>query len=256
MAKKKSTRQYYTVDERIRRVWDAENIKDLMARRSFYIANEQRREELNKLWVTEPKHRKSASFGSNWGYYVGMEDISNYYVVQHDQKMKAALAAYCEKHPEVANNEFNQGYGCYFCHPMSTPLVVISGDGETAKGMWYSIGNECIASGEDEADCRWYNERVAADFVKEDGEWKIWHLVVANDLCVKTGENVDEMPSRREPDTYLPEVEFKAGKPTVEMLTHNSIMNWSDGYPPEPYDYFRFDEEESYGPLGHPNYEG
>lgn len=255
MAKKKSTRQYYTPDERIRRVWDAENIKDLMAKRSFYIANDKRREELNKLWVRKPKNRKTASMGSNWGYYVGMDDISNYYVVHHDQRRKEQLAAYCANHPHVENNEFNQGYGCYICRPISTPLVVISGDGETAKGLWYSIGSESIAAGGEEADCRWYNERLAVDFIREDGEWKIWHLVIANDLCCHVGENVDELPSRRPPNSFLPEIEFKSGKPTIEMLTHNSILNWADGYPADPTPYFHFEDEISYGPEGHPNYE-
>ena len=31
------------------------------------------REELDTLWVTEPERKKTASYGSNWGYYVGME---------------------------------------------------------------------------------------------------------------------------------------------------------------------------------------
>ena len=188
MAKKKEFKQYYTVDERIRRVWDIEEIKDLMCRRSFYYANNDRRGELNNCWVAEPKHRKSASFGSNWGYYVGMDEISNWYVVQHDEKMKAALKAINAEKPEIAYTEANQGRGCYFYQPMSTPMVVLSGDGETAKGMWYSIGNDSVYSGGEEAECRWKNGRVAADFVKENGEWKIWHLHMYTDFMCQFGD--------------------------------------------------------------------
>ncbi len=256
MAKKRTKKnvQVYTVDERIRRVWDAENIKDLMARRSFYLANDQRREELNALWVAKPEHRESASFGSNWGYYVGMDAISNYYVVRHDYERKAQLAGYCAAHPEVENRLENQGYGCYVCRPMSTPLVVISGDGETAKGIWYSIGVDCAASGEGEAECRWFNDKVAADFVKEDGEWKIWHLVVSNDLSVRAGENADDLPTIIPVEDNPAAIEF--GTPDIPMLTHDGSLNWSDDYPFLPQEYFRFSDEVSYGPEGHPDYEG
>lgn len=256
MKKKKNTaKQYYTVDERIRRVWAAEEIKNLMSRRSFLVTNDMRREELNKLWVREPKHRKTASLGSNWGYYVGMDDISNFYVVKFDEDRKEQLRMYCETHPEVENCFENQGIGCYNCHPLSTPLVVISGDGETAKGIWYSIGHDCFSDGQERANCRWSVNKYAADFVLEDGEWKIWHLIISNDMNLAVGANADDLPTKPAPGTFIPENDFLAGDPTIKMLTHNSAINWSDRYPPEPEDYFHFSDEVSYGPEGHPNYE-
>ena len=253
MAKKKEVKQTYTVDERIRRVWDIEEIKDLMCRRAFYYANNDRRGELVNCWVGEPKHLKTASFGSNWGYYVGMDEISSWYVVQHDQQMKDALKAIHAKHPEIEETLANQGWGCHYFSPMSTPMVILSGDGETAKGMWYCIGNESVWSGEDEADCWWMNGRVAADFVKEDGQWKIWHLVISNDLAVRAGENADDLPTKPEPGTYKPELDF--GEPTIKMVTHNMAMNWSDNYPQLPNPYYRYDAEEGYGPMGHPDFD-
>lgn len=253
MAKKKIKRQVYTVDERMRRVWDVEIIKDLMARRAFYMANDMRREELNDLWVAEPENRKTASFGSNWGWYVGMDEISHYYVVRHDIERKAQLAAYCAAHPEVENTEANQGYGCYVCRPVSTPLVVISGDGETAKGMWYSIGCDCAAAGAGEAECRWFNDKIAADFIKEDGAWKIWKIVVSNDLSVRAGESADDLPTVIPVEQNPAAIEF--GEPTISMLTHNNALNWSDDYPFLPKEYFRYKEELGYGPEGHPKYE-
>lgn len=254
MARKKTVKQFYTVDERIRRVWDIETIKDIMSKRSFYIASDMRREELNKLWVTKRENQETASFGSNWGYYVGMDEISAFYVVKHGEERNAQLKGYCAAHPEVEYCMENLGYGSMICRPMSTPMVILSGDGETAKGLWYSIGQESIASGAGEATCRWYNDKVAADFIKENGQWKIWHIVVSNDLSVLAGENVSDMPTKPAPGTYVPELEF--GEPTIKMLTHNGAMNWSDNYPFIPDLYFCFIDEISYGPEGHPEYEG
>lgn len=252
---RKTTKQYYTDDERILRVWDIEDIKDLMARRSFYVANDMHREELNDLWVTTPKYRRTASLGSNWGYYVGMDEISNYYVVKHVAERQKLLDTYCAAHPEVENRRENLGYGCMSFHPACTPLVVLSGDGYTARGNWYVIGQDSTWRPDGPASCHWFNDRLAADFVKENGRWKIWHLVIANDIQIEAGEDLNNMPTRLLPGSNPAENEFMAGDPTIKMLTHNVIMNWSDGYPPIPGPYFHFEDETGYGPHGHPEYE-
>ena len=77
----------FTVEETMRRVWDVEEIKKLMGRRVYYIANEWRARELDELWVREPEHQKTASFGRNTGYYVGMDAIRAYYVDSHNAAM-------------------------------------------------------------------------------------------------------------------------------------------------------------------------
>ena len=254
-AKKKADRPYYTAAERMERVWDIEEIKDLMARRGYYLGNDMRREELDDLWLLEEAHRKTASFGSNLGYYVGMEEISYYYVVRHAARRQEQLDAYVAKHPEVENCRENLGMGCMPWYPVSTPMVVLADDGKTAKGMWYVIGQESVSTGEKQADCMWYTGRVAADFVKENGVWKIWHIVDSNDLCLEVGRNAEELPSKPVPGTWPAENEFKAGKPTISMLTHNSALNWSDNYPFLPEPYASFHDGVSYGPEGHPDYE-
>lgn len=41
-------------------------------------------------------YRRTASLANNFGYYVGMDEISNYYVVQHTQRRYEQLAAYAD----------------------------------------------------------------------------------------------------------------------------------------------------------------
>jgi hypothetical protein len=50
-------------------------------------------------------------------------------------------------------------------HPMTTPIIEVARDGKTAKGLWlmFSYYGDNWAAGQ-----------FAMDFIKENGEWKIW----------------------------------------------------------------------------------
>lgn len=230
----------YTDLEMIQRVWDVEEVKKLAAKRCYYIANDWRARELDELWVQEPEAQKTASFGRNWGYYVGMDAIRKYYVTRHNEKLDALPGE-------------NHGDGCLFHHPVSTGLVREAYDGKTARGLWYCISQETIPVSGTEADARWYMEKLAIDFLKENGKWKIWHVVVATDLQSEAGANYMEQ------DVDLPDAENAAfvefGTPNLPMRTHNERYNWLDNYPAPPVPYGTFDAENSYGPKGHPDYE-
>ena len=224
MAKKKNVIR--SNEERIVRVWDVEQVKDLMSRRSIYEATGRRQEELDELWVQVPENRKTASFGRNWGYYVGMDEIKKYYVDDYAAREADALSA----------------------------MVYVAGDGKTAQGTWYSIGADCYPEADGTADCSWNCQKICADFIKEPGGWKIWHVVFSQDFTVKTGHDTSELQSIYIRGTGRDEIDF--GDPTIPMLAHDPSYTWCDNYPPlnDPYDTFT--DEISYGPEGHPDYEG
>ena len=229
----------YTDLELIQRVWDVEEVKKLCAKRCYYLANDWREKELDELWVIGEAAKKTASFGRNWGYYVGMDAIRDYYVNRHNQQIDALPGK-------------NHGDGCLFHHPASTGLVYEAYDGQTARGLWYCISQETVPTSDTEADARWYLEKLAIDFLKEDGQWKIWHVVIATDLSSEAGADYMQQPVDL-PDGENPAfVEF--GTPTLPMRTHNERYNWLDNYPAPPVPYKTFDEDNSYGPEGHPDY--
>lgn len=246
------SKQVYTEDEQMRRVWDCECIKDLMSRRFMYYDNDMRREEINDLWVRKPEHMATASFGRDWGYYVGMDNVIEYYVIDHDSRRREQLNAACKLVPELENDSKNIGFGCMLAHNASTPFVCLAGDGKTAKGMWYSIGQESSLQHDDKTLALWSNNKIAADFVREDGEWKIWHLVISTDIFLDAGEAYSGKP------IYYPEgtnpIQCEFGTPTLPMLTHNEVFLWSDDYPPLPQPYYTYSPYIGYGPEGHPNY--
>jgi len=71
--------------------------------------------------------------------------------------------------------------GNFFMRTLTTPIIEIAGDGKTAKGLWYSIGQSVRGSidesGKISVGTGWMWEKYGVDFVKENGKWKIWHLI-------------------------------------------------------------------------------
>ncbi len=213
----------YTDDELIRRVWDVEEIKKLVYKRGVYIANDWRERELDELWVREPEHRKTASFGKNTGWYVGMDAIRAWYVKKH-----------------------GDGYMAF--HPASTGLVELAGDGRTAKGLFYSIAQETESNGDGTATALWMPEKIGFDFIKEGDEWKIWHFIAAVDLVAEAGSDYSGQDPYPHYETDPVMVEF--GTPTVPCLNHDGTFNWWDDYPSMPQPYAAWSDDISYGPEG------
>ena len=234
----------FTDEEQILRIWDVEDVKSLMNKRVFLQTADLREEELRTMWVQEPEHQKTASYGSNWGYYVGMDEIRKYYVDAH----AAAL-----EEQKKANGAAEVNTGNMYAHPLTTGLVELAEDGETAKGLWYSIGNEAMAQADGTARVQWMLGKVAADFIREEDGWKIWHLVISTDVDCQAGHDYGEYPVYEDwsADSTNP-VRREFGRPTVEMLTHDVTFNWWDNYPPmPPKNYKTFTDDISYGPEGY-----
>ena len=163
-------KQFFTDDELVERLWDYENVKQLMAKHFYCYAGDLRRQELNDLWVKLPQNRRFASLGVNTGFYTGMEDISNYYVVQLNQLRYEQLKPFCEADPELSCDKFNLGRGILNNNAAYSPLLYIAEDGKTARYMCYVQGVRAVGSPDGSADCRFMFGLVYADLLKEKGE--------------------------------------------------------------------------------------
>ncbi|MGC3982415.1 MAG: nuclear transport factor 2 family protein [Steroidobacteraceae bacterium] len=65
--------------------------------------------------------------------------------------------------------------GRMFVHSMLTPVIEIAADGKTAQGVWDSWG-PLVTDGDALGDWLWV--KYGVDFIKENDQWKIWHLQV------------------------------------------------------------------------------
>jgi hypothetical protein len=99
---------------------------------------------------------------TDWGYYKGWDSISKLFT------------GFMSDIEEVA------GAGLMIEHQFNTPLVEVAGDGKTAKGVWMTFGHETSqhpAKKADRTTAGWSSGKFACDFIKENGQWKIWHCI-------------------------------------------------------------------------------
>jgi hypothetical protein len=93
-----------------------------------------------------------------WGRFEGIEAI---------RKLFTSMEAYL---PGEHGKE-----GLMFWHDLATPIIEVAGDCKTAKATWRSPGHETRPR-DGKLTALWCWGTYAIDFVKEDGEWKIWHF--------------------------------------------------------------------------------
>lgn len=152
---------------------DREQIENLMGRYQYLHAAHMDRQILDELWSKDPDiHVEEGPYGV---YLYDRNGIADFYTQRYHMNKPAQP-------------------GQLTLTSISTPVIEVAGDGKTAKGVWISFGTEssCYpdgtpsgipsvdASEPDEYGNRvlahWVWQKVAADFIREEGEWKIWHL--------------------------------------------------------------------------------
>ena len=132
--------------------------------------------------------------------------------------------------------------GMMAIHPVVSPIIVVAGDGKTAKGVWISPGLE-TGPYEGKMLACWAWLKYGADFVKEDGKWKFWHLTVFGMFMTPYDKPWTEEASP-EGEMELPD-ELKPDKKTTYWTNYKTADKQElIPVPPEPYE--TWDESTSY----------
>jgi hypothetical protein len=162
------------------KAYAALQVQNLMSKHCYYHAAGMHLEELEDIWVDENgPNAATAKFSSpNW-IMVGISGIKKYYGHVNQENKEKELEAISKVYPEVKNIKENIGAGHeYAMHTTTTPIIEIAGDGKTAKGIWYSpgVGLSARINGTNvNYGGTFFWEKYGADFIKENGEWKMWH---------------------------------------------------------------------------------
>ena len=154
--------------ERVRARGEIENVFN----RYQHLHNAFRDTEIiEKLWVKEGTPGVSAQY-TNTGIYNTWDSVMEYH----------------RNRPTPT--------GKLLQHVSTTPVIEVAKDGMTAKGVWSVAGVESglsdpeVAKGAPEAFfedelvngkkvwAHWIQVRYYLDFLKQDGEWRIWHIRV------------------------------------------------------------------------------
>jgi hypothetical protein len=239
-----------TLEQKVQKALDVLEIQNVMSRHAYFHQVGYHLQELKEIWVRENgEYGSTASFGQNLGYWVGMKHITRTYGELNEQNRKKNLEAVSKKYPEVKNIKENEGVGTLIIHTLTTPIIEVAGDGKTAKGMWYSPGalTEIRPGG---TMVMWMWEKYGADFAKEDGKWKLWHIHMYTDFATPPGKSWADPSVNHNPfatgDTVEKPPEMKAD---IEKVTYNT---WSPTTVPTmvpmPEPYETFSETFSYGP--------
>lgn len=265
--------QRYTDDELVVRLWDKEEIKDLMSRRCYYKQNDWRQRELKELWVTDKLNQESASLSNNLGYFVGMADITKYYVDGIREKRQAQLELVKKTRPDA-----QYGNSVMNAHTYHTVMVELSGDGKYARYLAYDHGHQTDPQADGTAKGYWTSGHLLADLVKEDGVWKIWHIKSMHDLSIPAApvpgmagpgfggpppeddggqpqEPPEDMGPPKMPDLGPDPYEDDYGTPSVAK-PYVVKWAWNDLPKQMPNTYTPHETYEpgiSYGPDGHPD---
>lgn len=226
---------------------DQRDLKNLMGKVCYTILLKQEDKMVERFWA----NRDDICLGVNRGYYVGRMAVAGYYdaVYRHTVACTEFLKKAFPERMEKLTPEEQFGAGSMDVKPMDTAVVEIAGDGETAKGIWYSRGtyNDITPQG---PVAFWDYAVFACDFVRENGTWKILNMRRLSDIVVPGGKN---WGVNYEPYPDLPEFAgakaFEAPEPTVKMTLHEAYYPGRPFMPlPEPpVPYETFAETFSYG---------
>jgi hypothetical protein len=163
--------------ERALAMWEVQNV---MSKHAYYHAAGMHLEELANIWVDEKgPNADTATFASPAWIMHGIIGVKKFYGQGNQDNKVKELEQVSKLYPEIKNSPENLGAGHeYAMHTNTTAIIEIAGDGKTAKGIWYSPGmglSSRINGTNVSYGGTFFWEKYGADFMKENGVWKIWH---------------------------------------------------------------------------------
>lgn len=161
-----------TAEQKLSRWEDTREIKNLVGRMSTDYVLKEERNMLSRYWSA----REDICLGVNQGWFAGRAAVADYYAGE-EARIAAESAMIQAAFPKELGDKTAEevhGVGMMDYKPVDTGVIEVARDGQTAKGLWMIRGSYSkITTGGPTAYWEW--SWLAIDFVREAGEWKIWH---------------------------------------------------------------------------------
>lgn len=241
-----------TDNERASAAWDAYLCQNLMARFVYYQELGMEEDVFDTLW----SQRNDISLGENEGFMVGRSSVRAYWIDNRREMRQADLALLCASDASLPGTAL--GAGSMERFNLMSPLIEVARDGKTAKGMWYCPGADTQSEADGQMHLCWHYVRYVADFIKEEDDWKLWHLFRGSEFRFEMGHAyIPATGMKPLPDaTVYSQNPATAGMPLGRELKQKYDLpihlysidyGWSQ-YPVVPVPYEHFEETFSYGP--------
>lgn len=195
--------------------------------------------------------RDDITLGFNNGYYVGREAVKGYFQAVCDataKKSKCLQKIFPEQLGKLSEEEL-YGVGPFKAEPLTSPYVQIAEDGQTAKAIWMVEGSITDIT-EKGPVTNWSWGYYAADFIKENGQMRLWHVLRVEDVHCPNGVNWG-MPENNFPElpefAELKDIQLPAPNHPAAVYETFSADRCSAKTPRIPEPYTTFAETFSYG---------
>lgn len=227
---------------------DRRDVKNQLGKFVHYLLLKKEADIVKDLWSS----REDICYGVNEGWYKGREAVEGFFgwAPGYTAKVADCLKARFPEKFEGKTDEEIFGVGLMELKSVSNYIIEVAEDGESAKAMC------CIFGFNTTVDTRgpvsyWILGTLCADFVYEDGLWKILNMLYLEDINRPAGSDwgVPETPIY--PD--LPEFEAlrgeKAPAPNVPCVLKERYSGTRGKVktPDIPVPYTTFAETFSYG---------
>lgn len=195
-------------------------IYNTISAQMYYLQVQQHRELVEHCW----SDRDDVSFGPA----KGREAVLDFLIRQSDARKREKLEL-AHKYHGVEMTEDNFGVGDLESRLAANPYIVIAADRKTAQGVWFSPAVKAEIGEDGELHGTYLQERIGVDFIRENGQWRIWHYNVYPDFTTELpNETFDD--SRYEGRTFDEE-----GAPNEDHTNKRPEGPKEDGNRPMPY---------------------
>lgn len=232
----------FNTEELVGRFEDRRDVKNLAGKYVMSLLLKKEPTILADLW----SQREDISLGVNGGYYAGRAALEAYYAsVDTATKKKAQVLkkVFPEDLGEYTDEKL-YGRGPMEIRSLDNAIIEVADDGETAKGFFYVFGLVTDISTRG-AISNWVLGSICFDFIRENEQWKIWHVLYLEDVDTPAGKKWGDLKAVEQ----FPEMPEFADMKGTTLAEPNVPMELRQLYTgarpftrlpkvPEPYDTF------------------
>lgn len=236
------------MEDLLNRFEDRREIKNLIGKYVNAVSIRKDAQLWDLFWA---KEQPDVSLGFNDGFYYKKEAIVSFYNARQKKIMQSSkiMQSIFPKELGSLSDKELYGVGVFEQKPVQNAYIVVAGDRKTAKGLWAING--CFADITTAGPtASWIWAYLAADFIMEKDEWRIWHMQYLEDINSRCGVN---WVKENEPLPDLPEFASLSACKIPEKTVKQTLWTpWAPkrsfaGTPKIPVPYETFSDTFSYG---------